>query len=52
MTVRLSELLKLLNILKLHLFRESTPKSPGETCFCCILALLYNKIKYIYTNFL
>jgi hypothetical protein len=57
MTVRLTEplflqMLKLLNGLKLHLFREITLQSPCEICFCFILALLYNKIKYIYSNFL
>jgi hypothetical protein len=57
MTVRLSEplflqLLKLMNGLQLHLFREITPKSYSEICFCFILALLYNKIKYVYPNFL
>jgi hypothetical protein len=57
MTVRLSEflflqLLKLLNRLKLHSFREITPKYPSEISFYFMLALLYNKIKCVNTNFL
>jgi len=44
MTVRLSELLflqllKLLNRLKLHLFREIIPKSPVDICFFLYIGL-------------